>query len=124
MKRAVESAKAPKPIGPYSQATVVNGFVYLSGLIPITLDGSLVRGDISTEFETIIRNAAAILAEASSSLEKVAKITIFMTDLSKFDEMNRAYSEVFKPPYPARSTVQVASLPKAVDLEIDMIAYV
>jgi len=124
MKRAVESAKAPKPIGPYSQATIVNGFVFLSGLIPITPDGNLVRGDIRTEFETIIRNAAAILAEAGSSLEKVAKVTIFMTDLSKFDEMNKAYSEVLKPPFPARSTVQVASLPRAVDLEIDMIAYV
>jgi len=64
------------------------------------------------------------LAEAGSSLEKVAKVTIFMTDLSKFDEMNKAYSEVLKPPFPARSTVQVASLPRAVDLEIDMIAYV
>jgi len=124
MKRAVETAKAPRPIGPYSQAIVVNGFVFLSGLIPITPDGNLVTGSIRTEFETIIRNATAILAEASSSLEKVTKVTIFMTDLSKFDEMNKAYSEVFRPPYPARSTVQVASLPKAVDLEIDMIAYV
>jgi 2-iminobutanoate/2-iminopropanoate deaminase len=124
MKRAIESLGAPKPIGPYSQATVVNGFVFLSGLIPITSDGTLTKGDIRKEFETIVRNAAAILAEAGSSLEKVVKVTVFMTDLSKFDAMNKAYSEVFKPPFPARSTVQVVSLPKAVDLEIDMIAYV
>ncbi len=124
MKRAIESLGAPKPIGPYSQATVVNGFVFLSGLIPITSDGTLTKGDIRKEFEMIVRNAAAILAEAGSSLEKVVKVTVFMTDLSKFDAMNKAYSEVFKPPFPARSTVQVVSLPKAVDLEIDMIAYV
>lgn len=124
MKRAIESLGAPKPIGPYSQATVVNGFVFLSGLIPITSDGTLTKGDIRKEFETIVRNAATILAEAGSSLEKVVKVTVFMTDLSKFDAMNKAYSGVFKPPFPARSTVQVVSLPKAVDLEIDMIAYV
>ncbi len=124
MKRAIETARAPKPIGPYSQATVVNGFVFLSGLIPITPDGILTKGDIVSEFKTIIGNAAAILTEAGSSLEKVVKVTVFMTDLSSFDAMNKAYSEVFKPPFPARSTVQVASLPKAVDLEIDMIAYV
>ncbi|HYA21570.1 MAG TPA: Rid family detoxifying hydrolase [Thermoproteota archaeon] len=124
MKRAVESAKAPKPIGPYSQATVIDGFMFLSGLIPITPEGNLTEEDIAAEFRTIIRNAAAILAEAGSSLEKVVKVTVFMTDLSKFDAMNKAYSEVFRPPFPARSTVQVSSLPKAADLEIDMIAYV
>ena len=124
MKKAIESTKAPKPIGPYSQAIVINGFVFLSGLIPVTSDGILKKGDIRTEFETIIGNASAILAKAGSSLAKTVKVTVFMTDLSKFDEMNKAYSEIFKPPFPARSTLQVTSLPKSVDLEIDMIAYV
>ena len=124
MKKAIESTKAPKPIGPYSQAIVINGFVFLSGLIPVTSDGILKKGDIRTEFETIIGNASAILAKAGSSLAKTVKVTVFMTDLSKFDAMNKAYSEVFRPPFPARSTVQVVSLPKSVDLEIDMIAYV
>jgi 2-iminobutanoate/2-iminopropanoate deaminase len=122
MKKAIESSRAPKPIGPYSQAVVASGLIFLSGLIPLRSDGNMEKGDIGSQFDTIVANASAILEEAGSSLDKVAKVTVFMSDLSEFGEMNEAYSRAFRHPYPARTTVQVAALPKGAHLEVDMIA--
>jgi len=123
MKRAVESPRAPKPVGPYSQAIVTSDYVFLSGLIPITVEGDLIKGDVRSQFETIMQNARAILEQAGSSLDKVLKVTVFMTDLSRFDEMNRVYAEFFRSPYPSRTTIQVSSLPKGAEIEIEILAH-
>ena len=123
MKRAVESPGAPKPVGPYSQAIVTSDYVFLSGLIPITVEGDLIKGDVRSQFETIMQNARAILEQAGSSLDKVLKVTVFMTDLSRFDEMNRVYAEFFRSPYPSRTTIQVSSLPKGAEIEIEILAH-
>lgn len=123
MKEEILTSDAPKPIGPYSQAIRVGNLIFLSGIIPIEpRTGNIIRGNIKQATEQVFKNAASILKAAGSSLENVVKVSVFLRDLRLFDEMNEVYSNWFKKPYPARTTVQVAALPKEVDIEMDFIA--
>jgi len=124
MKEAILSEKAPRPIGPYSQAIKIGGLVFLSGIIPLWPSGEVLKGNMADQFRLIIQNAKAILESAGTSMDDVIKVTVYMKDLKDFDAMNEVYASVFRPPFPARSTVQVAALPRNVDIEVDLIAAV
>jgi 2-iminobutanoate/2-iminopropanoate deaminase len=122
-RKAVLTDKAPKPIGPYSQAVRYGNLVYSSGQIPIDpATGELVAGDIVKETEQVFANVAAVLAAAGTSLDRTVKTTVFLTDMSLFGKVNEVYARHFREPFPARSTVQVAALPKGVSVEIEVIA--
>ncbi len=123
-KTIVASADAPQAIGPYSQAVVANGMVFCSGQIPLNLDGEVVEGDISVQAEQVLKNLSAVLKEAGSGFDKVVKSTVFLSDMSNFALMNVEYERFFGDSKPARSTVQVARLPKDVLVEIECIALV
>ena len=126
-KRIVKTGKAPAPIGPYNQAVVVNdSMVYTSGQIPIDpATGAVIKGDIKEQTRRVIENLKAVLEAAGSGMAKVVKTTVYLSDLGKFAGMNEVYAEYFPvETAPARATVQVARLPKDVDVEIDAIAIV
>jgi len=123
MQQEIKTEKAPKAIGPYSQAIAANGFVFVSGQIPINpATGDLVTGTIEEQTSQILKNLSAVLEAAGSSLEKVVKTTVLLQDMNDFSKMNQVYGEFFKPPYPSRATFQVARLPKDVKIEIEAIA--
>ncbi|NHV98919.1 MAG: RidA family protein [Thaumarchaeota archaeon] len=123
MKQEVSTDDSPKPIGPYSQAVRSGNLVFLSGIIPVDpATGEIIRGDVKKATEQVFKNASSILKAAGASLDDVVKVTVFMKDLAFFNEMNEVYSKWFKKPYPARTTVQVAALPRGADLEMDFIA--
>jgi len=119
----VATEAAPKAIGPYSQATIVNGIVYTAGQIafnPATME--VVGGGIREQTERVLANLAAVLAAAGSSLSKVVKTTVYLVDMADFPAMNEAYALAFGDHKPARSTVAVAGLPRGVRVEIDVVA--
>ena len=122
MKEAVTTTAAPAAIGPYSQATVSGGIVYTSGQIPMLPDGSLKEGDVAAQARQVLENLKAVLTAAGSGLERVMKTTVFLKDMEDFAAMNAVYAEYFTEPYPARSTVQVARLPRDVRVEIEAVA--
>lgn len=125
MKQEVKTDKAPKAIGPYSQAIVANGFVFASGQIPIVpATGELNTGSIEDQTRQVLKNLSAVLEVARSSIDKVVKTTVYLLDMNDFSRMNQVYGEFFKPPYPARATVQVARLPRDVKVEIEVIAII
>jgi 2-iminobutanoate/2-iminopropanoate deaminase len=121
-KIAISTDQAPPAIGPYTQALAVGPFVFVSGQIPLDVRGNLVEGDIVVQTCQVIANLKAILAAAGLALKDVVKTTVFLADLADFQEMNRAYAEFFPGHAPARSTVQVAGLPRGVSIEIEAIA--
>ena len=124
-KRAVETADAGKAIGPYSHAIIANGFIFLAGKIgadPKT--GVLVEGGITEQTEQVLKNLEAVLKAAGSSLDAVVKTTVFLADMNDFEKMNAVYGKRFKTPFPARSTVQVARLPRDAKVEIEAVAVV
>lgn len=123
MKEVIATDLGPKAIGPYSQAVRANGFVFVSG--QIALDPStqkLVPGEIMVQTERVLENLKAILSAAGSSLEKVVRTTVFLSDMNEFAAMNEVYARYFHEQFPARSTVQAARLPRDVRVEIDVIA--
>ena len=124
--KVIKTRKAPQAIGPYSQAIIGQGeFVFMSGQIPLDPDtGNIVDGGIVEQTQRCLKNIKGILASQALTLEDVVKTTVFMTDLSEFTEMNKVYGEFFKDPCPARSTIQVAALPKGAKIEIEAIAMV
>ncbi len=123
MKRvAIVSDQLPPPVGPYSQAISVGPLVFVSGQIAQDPQGNLVPGDIVVQTCQAIANLKAILAAAGLNLADVVKTTIYLADLADFQEMNRAYAEFFPGPPPARSTVQVAGLPRGAAIEIEAVA--
>lgn len=123
MRTPVSTPSAPKAIGPYSQAIVHNGLVYLSGQIPLDpVTGELVSGDIAAQTERVLENLKAVLEASGSSLDKVLKTTVFLKDMGEFTQMNQVYGRYFTSAPPARSTVQAARLPRDVSVEIDAIA--
>lgn len=125
IKRAVETVEAPKAIGPYSQVIIANGFIFTAGQVgadPKT--GALVDGGIEAQTEQVLKNIEAVLKAAGSSLDDVVKTTVFLADLNDFAKMNDIYAKRFKAPFPARSTVQVARLPRDAKIEIEVIAVV
>jgi 2-iminobutanoate/2-iminopropanoate deaminase len=114
---------APKPIGPYSQAVRANGFIFVSGQIPLEpKTGQMTAGGLESQTHQVIKNISAILESAGSNLSQVVKTTVFLVNLEDFPEFNRIYGEYFAGINPARATVQVARLPKDALLEIEAIA--
>ncbi|MCS7190676.1 MAG: RidA family protein [Fimbriimonadales bacterium] len=123
-KQAIFSSDAPAPIGPYSQATRIGDWIFISGQIPIDpATGELIIGGVAAQTKQVLQNLQAVLTAIGLSLDSVVKTTIYMTDLNMFAEMNEVYSQYFRPPYPARATVQVSALPKGALVEIEAIAY-
>lgn len=123
MKKIIFSDKAPKPIGPYSQAVQVGNFIFLSGQIGISTEtGNLVPGGIVAETKQVFANLKTVLESVNLSLDDIIKTTVYLTDLNQFAEMNKVYNEHFTKDYPARATVQVSALPKSAGIEIEAIA--
>lgn len=123
-KEVIFSPKAPKPIGPYSQAIKVGPFLFGSGQIPINPEtGEIVRGSIKEQTERVMENIKAVLDAAGYSLENVVSVFVFLSNLEYFKDFNEIYGRYFREKPPARTTVQVARLPKDVLLEVSFIAY-
>jgi 2-iminobutanoate/2-iminopropanoate deaminase len=123
MREIIETKNAPAPIGPYSQAVRANGFIFVSGQIPVCPDtGIVVEGDIEAQTHQVMKNISAILSSAGSGLDLVVKTTVFLSNLDYFTKFNGVYEEYFRKIKPARATIQVARLPKEVLLEIEAIA--
>lgn len=120
-KKQVHTDKAPAAIGPYSQAIDLGSLVFTSGQIPVAPDGS-VSDDVAEQTRQCLGNLSAVLEAAGSSMEHVIKTTVFITDMDQFGTINQVYAEFFAQPYPARSCVQVAKLPKGVSVEIEAVA--
>ncbi|OGD27470.1 MAG: reactive intermediate/imine deaminase [Candidatus Aminicenantes bacterium RBG_13_63_10] len=125
MKKEIKTDRAPKAIGPYSQAITANGFVFASGQIPLDpASGEIVEGGIEEQTRRVLLNLGAVLEAASSSPADAVKVTVFLQDMNDFSRMNAVYQEFFPAPYPARAAVQVARLPRDVKVEIEAIALV
>jgi len=123
MKTRIETTKAPKAIGPYSQAVSTDRMVFCSGQIPLNPQtGETAGHDVESQTRCVLENLKAVLSAAGCGLGDVVKTTVYMTDLGQFSAMNDVYAEYFKGVPPARATVQVAALPKNVLVEIDAIA--
>ena len=121
--RFVSSERAPAAIGPYSQAVIVDGWIFCSGQIPIVpASGELVSGGATEQAEQVLTNLRAVLEEAGSSLERVVKTTVFLASMSDFAAMNEVYARHFGAHRPARSTVEVGALPKGALVEIECVA--
>lgn len=119
----ITAADAPAPIGPYSQATIINGTMYVSGQIALDAkSGELVNSSIEEETHKVMKNLGAILQEAGMGFDNVLKCTIFVKDLNNFGAINEVYGSYFKSNPPARETVEVSRLPKDVNVEISCIA--
>lgn len=122
-KHAISSPSAPKAVGPYSQGIRTGDFIFLAGQIPLDpATGELVTGDISAQTRRCLENIKALLAAEGATTANVVKATVFLTDLANFAAMNAVYAEYFTELPPARSTIQVAGLPKASMVEIEVIA--
>ena len=124
MKKIIKTEKAPLPIGPYNQAVNIGNLIYASGQIPIDLKtNNLIEGGVAEQTKLVLTYVKNILEEAGSSLEKVIKATVFLKEMNDFAAMNAVYKEFFKPETaPARSTIQVARLPKDALVEIEVVA--
>ncbi|OEF96611.1 RidA family protein [Desulfuribacillus alkaliarsenatis] len=120
----INTKQAAPAIGPYSQAVKVNGMVFTSGQIPFTSEGQLISDDVQEQTKQCLNNVKAILEQAGTSMEKVVKCTIFIKDMNDFPKINEIYGSFFNEPFPARSCVEVARLPKDVLVEIEAIALV
>ena len=119
----IATDKAPKAIGPYSQAVAYNGVLYCSGQIPLDpATGAIFEGDVTAQTERVLENLKAVLEAAGSSLENVLKTTVFIKDMTEFGKINEVYARYFGASLPARATVEVARLPRDVRVEIDAIA--
>ena len=124
MKRVIKSEHAPAPVGPYSQAILINGSLYCSGQIALDpANGGLNNPDIETETKQVMENLSVILKEAGMTFSNVVKCSIFLKDMADFGKVNGIYGNYFSAAPPARETVQVAGLPLNVNVEISLIAY-
>jgi len=125
MKTIISTERAPKAIGPYSQAVVSNGWAFLSGQIPLDpVTNQIITGDIATQTERVLENLKSVLEAAGSSLDRVVKTTVYLKDMGEFAKMNEVYGRYFASNAPARATVEAARLPRDVSVEIDCIASV
>jgi len=125
VKQQVQTEKAPAAIGPYSQAIKAGGFVFASGQIPTDpKTGQFVAGGIAEQTEQVLKNLAAVLEAAGSSLDQVVKTTVFLVDMKEFAGMNEVYARFFATPPPARATVAAAGLPRDARVEIEAVALV
>lgn len=122
MKEVIATEKAPKAIGPYSQAIKANGFLYTAGQIPFDpTSGQIVEGDIAQQTARVFENLKAIVEAAGSSLDKAVKATVYLKDMNDFAAMNEVYARYLQTNPPARSTVEVSRLPRDVRVEIDLV---
>ncbi|MFW9967699.1 MAG: RidA family protein [Candidatus Thorarchaeota archaeon] len=122
-REVVTSDKAPKAIGPYSQAIKAGGFVFCSGQIPYNRENDeMVSGSITDQTRQALKNIKAVLEAAGSNMDKVVKVSVFLKDMDDFSEMNAEYTKWFSEKPPARAAVQVARLPRDVDIEIEATA--
>jgi 2-iminobutanoate/2-iminopropanoate deaminase len=120
MRRAVETDQAPAPIGPYSQAVEAGGVLYCSGQIPLDpASGELIEGGVTEQARRCLENLDAVCRQAGTELAEAARITIYLTDISSFGEVNEVYAGFFSEPFPVRTTVGVADLPKGALVEMD-----
>ena len=118
----ISTPRAPAAIGPYSQAVRAGGTVYLSGQIPLDpATGELVQADIATEARRVFDNLKAVCEAAGGSMDDVARVGIYLTDLSDFAAVNAVMADYFQAPYPARSTIQVSALPRGARVEVDAV---
>jgi 2-iminobutanoate/2-iminopropanoate deaminase len=125
MKRIISTAEAPKAIGPYSQAVIWNGLLFLSGQVALDpATGQMIEGDVAAQTTRVFENLRAVLAAAGSSFAQVLKTTVYLKDMGEFAKMNEVYARYFPENAPARSTVEVARLPRDAGVEIDIIAAV
>ena len=123
MREVISTKQGPQAMGPYSQAIRANGFVFVAGQIPLDpATGQLIEGDVRQQTERVLKNLEAILNAAGTAIEKAVKTTVFLKNMSDFAAMNEVYGSVFTAQQPARSTVEVAQLPRNVLVEIDVIA--
>lgn len=121
----LKTEKAPEAIGPYSQGTKANGFVYVSGQLPIDMETSeLVTDDVRKAARASLTNVLEIIKSAGGKLEDILKVNVYVTDISDFDEINKEYAEFFGNHKPARALVEVCKLPKNAIIEIEAVAYV
>ena len=122
MKRIISSADAPAAVGPYSQAVEANGFLFLSGQLPLDASGKLLPGNIAAQTEQVLKNLAGVLEAAGSSLERVVKTTVYLRDINDFASMNEVYGRYFPSDPPARATVEVSRLPRDARVLMELIA--
>ena len=123
MRNAIVTEKAPKPVGPYSQAIVEGDFIFVAGQGPINpLTGTLELGDVRSETKRAFENLQAILQAAGSSLDHVVKCNVYLRDINDFAAMNEVYRTFFTAPFPARTTIQAGALPGGIAVEIECIA--
>ena len=123
MIESVATDRGPKAIGPYSQAIRANGFIFLSGQIPLDpKTQQVIEGDIAAQTERVLENLKGVVEAAGSSLQRAVKTTVFLADMDDFAAMNEVYARYFVSHPPARSTVEVSRLPKNVRVEIDLVA--
>lgn len=124
MKKAIQTHTAPAAIGPYSQAVAQGDLVFCSGQIAIDpASGTMIEGDVEAEARRVLDNLREVLAATGLGLANIVKTTVFLVSLADFERVNRIYGEHFSAPYPARSTVQVAALPRHARIEIEAIAH-
>jgi 2-iminobutanoate/2-iminopropanoate deaminase len=124
-KKVIQTDKAPKAIGPYSQAIQAGNFLFLSGQIPLDpKTGELVKGDIREQTKQVLKNIKGILESQGLGMENVVKSTIFLKDIGNFNQVNEVYATYFPSSPPARSTVEVAKLPRDADIEIEALAII
>lgn len=123
MKSILISSKAPKPVGPYSQAISFGEFIYTSGQVGLNSEGKFVSEDVQDQTKQTLENLKSILEDNGSSLENVIKTTVYLRDMNDFKPMNEIYAEYFGSSLPARSTVAVAGLPLDAKVEIEVIAF-
>lgn len=124
MIQKIETMEAPAAVGPYSQAIVHNGTVFVSGQIPVDPSTGVIPDDVAEQTRQALTNLGKVLDAAGSGLDKTLRVTVFTTEMESFSRINEVYSEFFKEPYPSRSCVGTSSLPKGVKIEIDAIAYI
>lgn len=122
MKKQIATDQAPQAIGPYSQGVSIENLVFVSGQLPINVETGIMPEDISSQAKASLTNVKAILAEAGLTMDNVVKTTIFLDDINDFVAVNEVYGSFFKEPFPSRSTVEVAKLPKDAKVEIEAIA--
>ena len=122
-KSIIRPKSSPAPVGPYNHAVRVGDLLFCSGQIPLDAQGQSVSGDIRAQTERVLENVKAILADQGLTFAHVVKSTVFMTNLGDFAAMNEVYARYFTSDFPARSTVQVAALPRGASVEIEVIAH-
>ncbi len=123
MKKVIATTEAPAAVGPYSQAIAIENLLFAAGQIPLDPStGEIVGADVTAQTERVCQNIAAVLQANGMTFANVVKTTVFLTDLANFAAMNAVYSKYFTEPYPARSTIQVAGLPRGSQVEIEIIA--